>query len=55
MRADLKIEEFLAGVDVLPAHIAADLDLPRPTEVAALTEGLRERHSALLVRAFWSG
>ena len=49
VRADLKIEEFLAGVDVLPAHIAADLDLPRPTEVAALTEGLRERHSALLV------
>ena len=29
-RADLSVEEFLAGVDVLPAHIAAGLDLPRP-------------------------
>ncbi len=49
VRADLTMEEFLTGVDVLPAHIAADLDLPRPTEVDALAEGLRERHSALLV------
>ncbi len=49
VRANLKIEEFLAGVDVLPAHIAADLDLPRPTEVGALTEALGKHHSALLV------
>ena len=55
VRADLTMEEFLAGVDVLPAHIAADLDLPRPIEVGALTEGLRERHSALLVGSSGAG
>ena len=49
VRADLTMDEFLTGVDVLPAHIAADLDLPRPTEAGALTKGLREHHSALLV------
>ena len=49
VRADLTIEEFLAGVDVLPSHIAADLDLPRPTEVQAISDALREDHSALLV------
>ncbi len=48
VRADLSIEEFLAGVDVLPAHIAADLDLPRDAEVQALTHALSEQHSALL-------
>ena len=48
VRADLSIEEFLAGVDVLPAHIAADLDLPRDVEVQALTRALTEQHSALL-------
>ena len=48
VRADLPIEEFLTGVDVLPAHIAADLDLPRNAEVQAITEALSERHSALL-------
>ena len=48
VRADLSIEEFLAGVDVLPAHIAADLDLPRDAEVQALTRALTEQHSALL-------
>ena len=49
VRAELSIEEFLTGVDVLPSHIAADLDLPRPTEVHALSDALREDHSALLV------
>ena len=49
VRSDLATEEFLAGVDVLPAHIAANLDLPRPKEVDALAEALQEHHSALLV------
>ena len=48
VRADVSIEEFLTGVDVLPAHIAADLDLPRDAEVRAITHALSERHSALL-------
>ena len=48
VRADLSIEEFLTGVDVLPAHIAADLDLPRDAEVQAITHALSERHSALV-------
>lgn len=47
-RADLSAKDFLAGVDVLPKHIAADLDLPRPAELQALTSALHERHSALL-------
>ena len=48
VRADLSVDDFLAGVDVLPAHIAADLDLPRPSEIEALVVALNEQHSALL-------
>ena len=55
VRADLTMEEFLAGVDVLPTHIGGDLDLPRPTEVTALIEGLGERDSALVVGASGAG
>ena len=49
VRSDIPVEEFVAGVDVLPAHIAANLDLPRPKETEALADALREHHSALLV------
>ena len=48
VRANLSPNDFLAGVDVLPAHIAANLDLPRPAELRELTDALDERHSALL-------
>ena len=48
VRADLSAKDFLSGVDVMPSHIAADLDLPRPTELNALISALEERHSALL-------
>ena len=54
VQADLSVEEFLAGVDVLPAHIAAGLDLPRP-EVQALTDALGDQHSALLTGPSGSG
>ena len=54
-RADLSAKDFLAGVDVMPAHIAADLDLPRPTELQALTTALEEEHSALLTGPSGSG
>ena len=47
--AALSIEAFLTGVDVLPSHIAADLDLPRPAEARAITRALQGHHSALLV------
>ena len=49
VRSDLSATAFLAGVDVLPTHIAADLDLPRPAELVALTAALEEQHSALLI------
>ena len=49
VRSDLSATAFLAGVDVLPAHIAAGLDLPRPVELDALTAALEEQHSALLI------
>ena len=55
VRADLSIREFLAGVDVLPAHIAADLDLPRVAEVQTLTQALSEQHSALLTAPSGTG
>ena len=48
VRADLSQQDFLAGVDVLPSHIAADLDLPRPTELSVIITALEEQHSALL-------
>ena len=55
VRADLSTTEFLAGVDALPSHIAADLDLPKPTELDALVAALQERHSALLTGSSGSG
>lgn len=55
VQADLSTEEFLAGVDVMPTHIAADLDLPRLSEVQALTDGLAEQRSALLAGPSGSG
>ena len=51
----ISIEEFLAGVDVLPAHIAAQLDLPRPDELREVTRGLDEQHAVLLVGPSGSG
>ena len=54
-RADLSSKDFLAGVDVLPAHIAADLDLPRPVELQAIATALEEEHSALLTGPSGSG
>ena len=48
VRSDLSDTAFLTGVDVLPAHIAAGLDLPRPVELDTLAAALEEQHSALL-------
>ena len=55
VRSDLSVEDFLAGVDVLPPHIAADLDLPRPTEIETIATRLGENRSALLTGPSGSG
>ena len=55
VRADLSVEDFLAGVDVLPNHIAADLDLPRPVDAQAIISALRDDKSALLTGPSGSG
>ena len=48
VRADVSEKDFLSGVDVLPTHIAAGLDLPRHAELSALIAALGEHHSALI-------
>ena len=55
VRANLTVDKFLTGVDVMPAHVAADLDLPRPREIRALTDALGEHQSALLTGPSGSG
>jgi hypothetical protein len=46
---DISSEDFLAGVDVRPGHIAANLDFPRPSELGQISDGLRERGIVLIV------
>ena len=46
---DVSSEDFLAGVDVRPGHIAANLDFPRPSELGQISDGLRERGVVLIV------
>ena len=45
---DLSVDDFLRGVDVLPIHIAADLDIPRPAELQALADALQDSNSTLI-------
>ena len=45
---DLSVDDFLRGVDVLPMHIAADLDIPRPAEFQALADALQDSNSTLM-------
>ncbi len=49
MRADLSIQDFLAGVDVLPSHVAAGLDIPRPDELRRVIDALEVQRAALIV------
>ena len=49
------MEDFLAGVDVLPVHIAADLDLPRPDDAQVVIAALQDDKSALLTGPSGSG
>lgn len=46
---------FYLGVDAEPRHVAADLDVIRPDELAACAEGLRKECSVLLVGPSGSG
>ena len=55
VRADLPVEDFLAGVDVLPVHIAADLDMPRHDDAQAVIAALQDGKSALLTGPSGSG
>ena len=55
VRANLSVEDFLAGVDALPAHVAADLDLPRPADAQAVIAALQDDKSALLTGPSGSG
>lgn len=52
---ELSPERFLAGVDVHPGHVAGNLDLPRPRELAQIYEGLRGDRYALIVGPSGSG
>ncbi len=49
LRTELSSQDFLAGVDVLPSHIASGLDLPRPDELRRVIDALEEQRSALIV------
>ena len=53
--SDLLPEQFLAGVDVRPFHIAARLDIARPTELSEVRQGLIDRRYALIVGPSGSG
>ena len=54
-RSDLAPEQFLAGVDVRPLHIAAGLDIPRPTEFSEIRQGLIDHRYSLIVGPSGSG
>ncbi len=54
-RSDLVPEQFLAGVDVSPLHIAARLDIARPTELSEVRQGLIDHRYALIVGPSGSG
>lgn len=53
--SDLSQSEFLAGVDAAPSHIAGNLDVPREVELAAIFEGLEERHHVVIAGPSGSG
>src|SRR5205814_1702566 len=54
-RSDLVPEQFLAGVDVSPLHIAARLDIARPTELSEVRQGLIDHRYSLIVGPSGSG
>jgi len=49
VRADLSIQDFLAGVDMFPSHIAAGLDLSRPGELCRVIDAIEAQRAALIV------
>jgi hypothetical protein len=54
-RSDISPEQFLEGVDVRPLHIAARLDIARPTELSEVRQGLIDHRYALIVGPSGSG
>lgn len=55
--SDAAVDEpgFLRGVDVVPAHIAAGLDVVRPEEITVVLEGLASRRHVLIAGPSGSG
>jgi len=55
--SDTAVDEsgFLRGVDVVPAHIAAGLDVVRPEEIAEILEGLATRRHVVIAGPSGSG
>lgn len=51
----LRAEEFYAGVDGSPAHIAAQLDVPRPTQMDEIRAAAQHQRYALMVGPSGSG
>ena len=54
-RDETPAEVFYLGVDGLPGHIAARLDMPRPVEMEACAEGLEREANVLIVGPSGSG
>jgi hypothetical protein len=48
-------QAFLRGVEVVPAHIAADLDVVRPEEITSVLEGLADRRHVVIAGPSGSG
>ena len=48
-------EDFLAGVDARPGHVAANLDIPRPVELGQISDGLLQSGIVLIVGPSGSG
>jgi hypothetical protein len=51
----MPVERFLAGVDVHPGHVAAQLDLPRPGVLEQVYAGLHRDRYVMLVGTSGSG
>jgi hypothetical protein len=53
--SDLSRSDFFAGVDAVPSHIAAGLDVLREAELEAILDGLVERRQVLIAGPSGSG
>jgi hypothetical protein len=54
-KSDLSLEQFLAGVDATPAHVASGFDVPRPDMLEAIIASLEQARSVVLVGSSGAG